>query len=139
MQRHEAVLLGSFFEDQISPRQISWEERLVRLSQSQVVVDNRRLAPSLGSCATMLFLGTLAEAEVSDQLAIYLTSLVERAPLQSALQEGPHRDALRRLVIGWVLKCPNQSEAVLQRRLNLALTLQHLSRRSQVRAEWPSC
>jgi hypothetical protein len=122
MQRHEAALLARFFGEGMTAGEASWEARLARLSQWQTTPDSRRFSPALGSCATMLFLGTLAEAKVSDQSTAILASLVDRPPLQQALQGEARREAVRRLVVGWVLECPNRSEAALQQRLSLALT-----------------
>jgi hypothetical protein len=121
MQRHEAALLASVFNANGDPQEAFWEERLLRLLQWQVTANSRPTAPPVGSCATMFFLGSVAEGGVSDRSAMYLAQLVQRPPVAQSMPADRGDDPVRRLVIAWVVKCPNQSEAVLQQRLNLAL------------------
>jgi hypothetical protein len=121
MQRSEAGLLADAFRnDGSSPRQ-RWEDRLVRLLRWPVGLENGPAMPPLGSCATMVFLSATHEGRVSDRTAMYIPQLVQRPPIQQALQANATNDAVRRLVTAWVVECPNNSDPVLQQRLNLAL------------------
>lgn len=120
MQRHESAVLATVFTTDERPRDAQWEERLARLIQWQGVARASSKTPSLGTCATMLFLSSVAEMNVSDRSAALVENLIQFPPLREHLQAGPHRDAIRKLVIGWILHCPSESEAVLARRLNLA-------------------
>jgi hypothetical protein len=69
----------------------------------------------------MIFLGSVAEAAISDRAATYLPQLVQRPPVLQAIEGATRQEAVRRLVVGWVVECPNRSEVVLQQRLKLAL------------------
>lgn len=120
MQRHESAALSAIFTTDLRPRDTQWEERLASLIQWQGVARASNKTPPLGTCATMLFLSSVAEMNVSDRSAAHVENLIQFPPLRENLQTGPHRDALRKLVIGWVLHCPSESEAVLARRLNMA-------------------
>jgi hypothetical protein len=81
---------------------------------------NRGVTPPLGSCAAMLFLGSVMEMDISNEGADLVVNLIQRPPIRENLQAGPHRDAVRRLVAGWILLCPNQHEGILSRRLVIA-------------------
>jgi hypothetical protein len=71
----------------------------------------------------MLFLGTAAEMTVSDRGAMLVENMIQRPPLREALAAAGAQDAVRRLVSGWILNCPNKNELILARRLNLASTI----------------
>ena len=120
MQRQEGALLAAVFG--VAPQNLPgvWEERLVRLVQWQVNVGDRTVAPNLGTCATMLFLGSIAETEVTERGAVLVENLIQRPPVRENMQAGNYRDAVRRLVVGWIMHCPNQSEGILNRRLYMA-------------------
>jgi hypothetical protein len=120
MQRHEGAMLSAAFGDSKTSASQMWEERLMRLVQWQVTADNRIATPPLGSCAAMLFLGSAAGMEVSDRGALLIEHLIQRPPLREMLQSGDYRPAIRRLVVGWVLECPNENEAFLVKRMYLA-------------------
>ena len=120
MQRQEGALLAAVFGPSPQPLHGIWEERLVRLVQWQVTVGDRSVSPQLGTCATMLFLGSLAETDVSERGAVLVENLIQRPPIRENLQAGNYRDAIRRLVVGWIMYCPNQNEVILNRRLYMA-------------------
>jgi hypothetical protein len=120
MQRNEGALLSAAFGVAARPVSQMWEERLMRLVQWQVTGDNRNAAPPLGSCAAMLFLGSVEGINVSDRGAMLVEHLIQRPPIRDSLQMGNYRPAVRQLVVGWVLDCPNQNEALLSRRIYLA-------------------
>jgi hypothetical protein len=120
MQRQEGALLAATFGVPSQPLDDVWEERLVRLVQWQVTVGDRSVPPSLGTCATMLFLGSISETEVSDRGAVLVENLIQRPPIRENMQAGNFRDAVRRLVVGWIMYCPNRNEVILSRRLYMA-------------------
>jgi hypothetical protein len=92
----------------------------VRLVQWQVTVGDRSVSPQLGTCATMLFLGSLGETDVSERGAVLVENLIQRPPIRENLQAGTYRDGIRRLVVGWIMHCPNRNEVILNRRLYMA-------------------
>jgi hypothetical protein len=120
MQRHEGPLLSAVFDASAEAPEQLWEDRLLRLVQWPAAIGDRGAVPPLGSCATMLFLGTAAEITVSDRGAMLLESMIQRPPLREAIAAGGAPDATRRLVSSWVLHCPNKNELILIRRLSLA-------------------
>jgi hypothetical protein len=120
MQRHEGAVLSSAFGVATKPVADLWEERLMRLVQWQPTIDNRNAAPPLGSCAAALFLATVKDVEGSDRGALLIEHLIQRPPLRDSLQVGNYRAVVRRLVVGWILNCPNENETLLGRRINLA-------------------
>jgi hypothetical protein len=131
MQKGEAPLLAAVFdkskrppEDLLESRlrtQVSLlESRLQRVTQFQPNMVNGMLAPSLGSSAAMLFLGSIAETEPSDSVTGGLSHLLQRPPLREQLQRKKGQNvpnAVRRLAVAWALKCPNKSEGSLNARL----------------------
>jgi len=122
MQRQEGAMLSAAFGVSTQPVHELWEERLLRLIQWQATAGNRGAQPPLGSAAAMLFLGSIADVNVSDRSAMMVEHLIQRPPIREALQAGDHRDAIRRLIVGWVLHCPNENESLLGRRIYLAST-----------------
>ena len=122
MQRQEAAMLSAVFGVSTRPSHEIWEQRMQRLVQWQAGMGNQNVAPPLGSCAAMLFFATASEIELSDRGAMLVDLLLQRPPLRDALQADNHRNAIRRLVAGWILHCPNQSDIILQRRLSVAST-----------------
>ena len=120
MQRHEAALLADIFGNRASQPERRWEERLQKLVSWQASPINRNAAPPLGSCATVLFLGCLPELNVSDRIAAYQVHLVQRPPVVEAIKPGSTREGIRRVVVAWILNCPNRNEQLLDQRLTLA-------------------
>jgi hypothetical protein len=120
MQRHEGAVLAAAFGVATKPVAQLWEERLMRIVQWQPMIDNRNASPPLGSCAAVLFLGTVKDVEGSDRGALLIEHLIQRPPLRDSLQVGKYRPVIRRLVVGWILHCPNENETLLGRRINLA-------------------
>jgi hypothetical protein len=116
MQRAEGAMLAAVFGVTARPDGPSWEERLV---QWQATAGNRGLAAPIGSCATMLFLGAVSEVDVSDSGAMLVEQLIQRPPIRERLASAAADDAIRRLVVGWLVHCPNKNESILQRRLAL--------------------
>jgi hypothetical protein len=124
MQRQEGALLAAAFGAAPQPLNGIWEDRLVRLVQWQVTAGDRTANPQLGTCATLLFLGSIAETEVTERGAVLVENLIQRPPIRENMQAGTYRDAVRRLVVGWIVHCPNQNEVILNRRLYMASTNQ---------------
>jgi hypothetical protein len=120
MQRSEASLLANVFDADRARETPPWEERLMRLVRRTGPPNRRSALPSLGTCATMIFLSSVAEAAVTDKTAYYLPTLMQRPPVQSALAKSRPRDPLRRLVAAWVVECPNHSATVIAKRLTVA-------------------
>jgi hypothetical protein len=120
MQRAEGPLLAAAFGMAAQPLERLWEERTTRLVTWQMMRGNRAVAPRLGSCAAMVFLGSVREINVSDHGADLIENLVQRPPINEALAGGAPQDAVRRLVVAWILHCPNHSERNLASRLQLS-------------------
>jgi len=123
MQRHDASLFAAVFGSSGQRIEPLWEERLARLIAWQALSANREKGPPLGSCAAMLFLGSVGRIEVSDQAAVTLDGLIQRSPLRETLQGAAAQDAVRRIVASWIVNCPNRNEVILDRRLGLASVL----------------
>lgn len=119
MQRSEGTLLAAVFGVSSQPPEQLWEERLMRLVSWQVTPGNRGVQAPLGSCAAMLFLGSVSELDVSDRGAALVDNLIQRPPINEMLAAAAPPDAVRRLVIGWITHCPNKNESILARRLQL--------------------
>ncbi len=123
MQRHEATLLADVFDADRLPQKQLWEDRLMRLLRWPATPAGQPAAPSLGTCATMIFLGSVDEGKISDQTATYLPQLMQRPPVQLALLRASGQDPLRRLAVAWVVECPNRSAIAIAQRLSLAQVL----------------
>jgi hypothetical protein len=119
MQRAEGALLSTVFGVSSQPPEQLWEERLTRLVSWQMMSGNRSIAPPLGSCAAIVFLGSVSEIDVSDRGAVLIENLIQRPPMSESLGAGAPHDSVRRLVSGWIRHCPNTNEAILARRLQL--------------------
>ena len=120
MQRQEGPLLAAVFGASAPSSEQRWEDRLLRLVQWPAAVGDRGASPPLGSCAAVLFLGTATEMAVSDRGAMLVENMIQRSPIREALAADGAQDAVRRLVSGWIIDCPNKNELILARRLNLA-------------------
>jgi hypothetical protein len=123
MQRQESALLADVFDANRGARKLAWEDRLLRLLRWPAMPANNPLGPPAGSCASMIFLGSVSEGAVSDRGAAYLQQLIAMPSIQQPVRNAPRQDPMRRLVSAWVVECPNQNPAVLQQRLNMAIIL----------------
>ena len=119
MQRQEAALLAVAFGPSKHVPEELWESRLQRILQWQASTGDRAAAPPLGSCATVLFLSSLTDANVPDATAMIAEALIQRPPIRDAVTGDNSESPVRKLVVGWLLNCPNKSEELLQRRLGL--------------------
>lgn len=117
MQRHEGSLLSSVFGVSRQAPEDLWESRLQRIVLWQSTMGDRASTPPLGSCATMLFLAARKELTVSDAAVINIDSLLQRSPVKDVIMRDGGSEALRRLVLSWVMSCPNNSEMALSCRL----------------------
>ena len=91
----------------------------MRLLNLRPIAGQQMLAPPLGSCATMMFLGSLPNSDVSDNRVNWLCDLAVRPPLREALLAHREPNTVRDLVVAWVIKCPNRDEQALNDRLRL--------------------
>ncbi len=119
MQRQEGPVIAAIFNSPKRPPEELWESRLVRIAQWQNPNGQRAGAPPIGSCAAMLFLGSLPEMNISNAAASFVQNIIQRPPVNSALLPDNSQPALRKLVVTWILQCPNKSEEVLRERLNI--------------------
>jgi hypothetical protein len=119
MQKAEGALMSAAFGASSRPPEQLWEERITRLVTWQLMNGNRAVAPPLGSCAAMVFLGSVPEVEVSVSGARLIENLIQRPPISEALAAGAPQDAVRRLIVAWILHCPNDSEPIVASRLQL--------------------
>lgn len=119
MQRQEGALLSAMFGATKRGSGDLLQSRLVRLIQWQNIVNNRTSAPSLGSSAALLFLGSLAEIQVSDESAMLIENLLQRPPILETLRTDNRQDAVRRLAVAWLIHCPAKNEEVLRQRLSI--------------------
>jgi hypothetical protein len=119
MQRQEGALLSAMFGGSKRASTDLLESRLVRLVQWQNIVSNRASAPSLGSSAALLFLGSVGEVQVSDNAAALIEVLLQRPPILETLRTDNRQDAVRRLAVAWLIHCPAKNEEVLRQRLSI--------------------
>jgi hypothetical protein len=119
LQRAEGPMFAAAFDKSLQPPQRIWEERLMRLVSWQMTAGNRNVPAPLASCAAMVFLGSVPEIEMSDNGAMLVDNLIQRPPIRETIMSQGPRDPLRRLVTAWILHCPNASEEIVTRRLNL--------------------
>ncbi len=117
MQRQEGALLSAMFGASKQAPGDLLESRLARLIQWQNLGGNRTASPPLGSSAAVLFLGSVAEIEVSDSAAGQIEALLQRPPILEALRPANRQDAVRRLAVGWLLHCPSKNEEILRGRM----------------------
>jgi len=124
MQRCEAALLAAIFAEGGDEPDRDWEERLFRLHNWQATSGQRSAAPPLGSCATMLLLGSLPDRGGSERGAIGIAELAQRPPIREAIlgDATPQNSIIRRLLLTWVTDCPVRHDQVLHGRLNLIST-----------------
>lgn len=118
MQRQEAALLAAAFGTTKRLPEDLWAARLQRVAQWQVHGD-RTVMPSIGSCAAMIFLATLPEMNVSDVAAQQIQIIVQRPPIKEQLAADASQASVRKLVITWLMQCPNTNEDVLRQRLGI--------------------
>jgi hypothetical protein len=119
MQRHEGGLLAAMFGASKQPPSDLLESRLVRVVQLQNMGGVRSFSPQLGSSAALLFLGSIAEIEVSDDAARLIEMLLQRPPFLESLRSDNRQDAVHRLAVAWLLHCPAKNENILQQRLSI--------------------
>jgi hypothetical protein len=121
MQREEASLLGRMFADSKSDQEVAWEAQVGRLMRARIYNQPSEFTAPLGSCATLLFLGSLSDANISDNGARSLVQLTQIPPVSNSLAAKEPRSAVRRLVSAWIVHCPNRSETVVEQRLAIML------------------
>jgi len=85
MQQQEGALISAVFGISKRPPEELWETRLLRIAQWQATAGDRGSIPSVGSCAAMLFLGSLAKMNVSDSAAAQLGIIIQRPPVRELL------------------------------------------------------
>jgi hypothetical protein len=119
MQRQEGPLLAAIFDSPKRPPEELWESRLVRIAQWQNPNGERTDAPPVGSSAAMLFIGSLPEMNITNAAASFVHNIIQRPPVRAALSPDGSQPALHKLVVHWVLQCPNKSEEVLRERLSI--------------------
>lgn len=117
MQRAESPLLQQVFATPDKRHEINWEEQINRLLRARITQPGQVTIPA-GSSATLLFLGSLPDTNLSDGAAAGLRQLTQIPPLTEALSTKRADNALRRLVCAWVVHCPNRSNIILQQRLD---------------------
>ncbi|MGD9635541.1 MAG: hypothetical protein AB7U97_19830, partial [Pirellulales bacterium] len=118
MQRAEPELLRRMFDPSSHDHELNWEEQINRLLRARIFTQPGQLSIPAGSSATLLFLGSLPDAKLSDGAAASLRQLTQIPPLSEALAAKRDGNALRRLVCAWVIHCPNRSAIILQQRLD---------------------
>jgi hypothetical protein len=118
MQRHEGPLIAALFGASKQAPNHALESRLVRLVQWQNLGGNRSVSPPLGSSAALLFLGSVADIDMSDDAAALIALLLQRSPFPETLRSDNRQDATRRLAVAWLLHCPTKNENILQQRLS---------------------
>jgi len=124
MQREEAALIERMFDAPAGESDVAWEDQAARLIRVQIFSRPGEFAAPLGSCATMLFLGALPDANLSDGGANTLVRLTQLPPVAEALSANRPENAVRRLVSAWVVHCDNRSEPVLEQRLAMMFQYQ---------------
>jgi hypothetical protein len=127
MQRHEGPLIAAVFGVSKQPPADLLESRLVRLVQWQNSGGGvRSTTAQLGSSAALLFLGSVAEVDVSDTASSLIESLLQHPRFLESLRSDNRarapQDAVRRLAVAWLLNCPTKNENILQQRLNFIST-----------------
>ncbi|HEX3602172.1 MAG TPA: hypothetical protein VHU84_18610 [Lacipirellulaceae bacterium] len=119
MQRQEGPLISAVFGSSKKPPEGLFEPRLLRIAGWQNANGERAGgAPPLGSCATMLFLGSLPEMNVTDAAATFIEAIIQHAPIKDLLPISS-QTAVRKLVVSWLLQCPNKNEEILRNRLGI--------------------
>jgi hypothetical protein len=118
MQREESVLLQSVFDPTAPHREVDWEGQVTRLLRARILNQPGEFSIPVGSCATLLFLGALPDAKISDAGASGIRQLTQIPPLSESLTASRPDNAVRRLVCAWIVNCPNHSNMVLQQRLD---------------------
>jgi hypothetical protein len=124
MQREEAALLARSFADSRGSREIDWEAHVMHLLRARNFNQPGEFSVPLGSCATLVFLGALSDANVSDNGARSLVQLTQIPPLSESLAANRADNAVRRLVTAWIVHCPNRSETILDQRLQIMIQQQ---------------
>lgn len=118
MQRAEPTLLSHAFSDEATVATVNWDEQINRLLRLRIFNQPGQVSIPAGSSATLVFLGSLPNANLSDGAAAGLRQLTQLPPMSEALANSRPDNALRRLVCAWVIHCPNRSNMILQQRLD---------------------
>ena len=118
MQREEPQMLQRMFDPASPDRQLDWEGQIGRLLSGRNFNPPGQMAIPAGSTATLLFLGSLPNANISDSGAAGLRQLTQIPPLSESLASKSADNAIRRLVCAWIIHCPNRSSIILQQRLD---------------------
>jgi hypothetical protein len=124
MQREEGPLLARVFDSTPNNFEVAWEEQVGRLFRARSYTQPGELAAPRGSCATLLFLGSLPEMNLSDSGARSLVQMMQLPPIAEALGTPQAKSATRRLIAAWIVNCPNRNDQVLQIRLQTILDRQ---------------
>src|SRR5262249_28463093 len=119
MQRQEGMLLASVFGVSKRDPEELLEARLQKIIQWQATASDNGIAPPVGSCAAMIFLGSIDKINGSDQTGSFVAALTQRPPIREAVQAEGNHETIRKLLAGWALHCPNNSDVALQRRLEV--------------------
>jgi len=119
MQKSDGALIATIVGISSQPPDQLLDDRLARLLSWQTNPNGRNVAPPLGSCATVVFLGTLPESNISERGAAWIDILIQRPPIAEAMTPGASPSAIRKLATAYVLNCPRISENSLRRRLQI--------------------
>jgi hypothetical protein len=122
MQRQEGPLIAATFGGSKRAPEELFESRLVRLAQWQNPNGERGNMPPVGSCAAMLFLAASPDITVTDAAASFVQNIIQRPPVNAALGPENSQPALRKLIVTWLLQCPNKNEDLLRQRLGVIST-----------------
>ncbi len=123
MYREESPLFAEAFGDRETGHVTGiLDDRILRLQNLPIPNRPRGANSSMGSWATMYFLGSLPELSMSDEAAVRMAQLGMNPPINEWLQASRGEPALRRLVSAWLVKSPSRREDVLTMQLNLMLT-----------------
>jgi len=103
MQRQEGALIASAFGGTKRANGELLDSRLLRVTQWQNSITDRSVAPPLGSCAAMLFLGSAPDIDVSEGAAQQIEGMLQRPPVLEALRSDNRDGPVRRLVVDWLM------------------------------------
>lgn len=119
MQRQEGPLIAAMYGGSKRAPEELFESRLVRITQWQNPNGERGNMPPVGSCAAMLFLAASPDITVTDAAASFVQNIIQRPPINTALAPDNPQPALRKLIVTWLLQCPNKNEDLLRQRLQV--------------------
>lgn len=119
MQRQEGPLIAAVLGKSDRKPESLWEARLQQLTRWEAPYGGRNVPPALGSCAAMLFLGSLDSMNVTDTDVSQLAFLLQRPPLTQLTNQDATPTPLRKLALAWLVECPNRSDGSLLQRINV--------------------